>query len=515
MLKRRDVLKYGARGAAALLAGDALAQAPAGEPAPGPAPAFDPQTLSDNARAMAKRAFRAQSADLPDAFASLNFETYVGIRNKPSGIVWVADNIGYAIEPLHRGYAFSAPMQINVVENGQARRLAYDAANFDFGAVKPPADNKDMGFSGFRVLRTREGEAPAEVAIFQGASFFRAIAKGQTYGVAARGLTIRTADPRGEEFPVFRAVWIERPALADNLLVIHALLDSENLTGVYRFTLRADDAVIIDTEATLFTRAAVDNVGLAAMAGTYITGPLDRRRSDDLRPGVYDTGGLQMLNGRGEWLWRPISNRETLQISAFLDDNPKGFGFLQRDRDFARFLDDDVRWERRPSLWIEPLGDWGPGAVTLVEIPSDSEVNRNIVAYWRPRAGLPAGTEASFAYRQFWCWTPPSRPPGAIAIHARSGRPPGAAANSRRRRFMVEFQGDVFADPQRAGEIAVNLAASQGTVSPPKIFLSAERKSCRVVFDMEAAGEALAELRLHLEAQGKPVSETWLYRWTP
>lgn len=517
MLKRRDVLKMSARGAAVWLAagGDGLAQEAARESSREGAAPFDPQSLVEMARTLVKRPYRAPSADLPEAFANLSFEAYVGIRNKPAHIVWLNENAGYAIELLHRGFIFSAPMQIGVVESGQARRIAYDAAAFDFGATKPPAESKDIGFSGFRVLRTREGEAASEVAIFQGASFFRALAKGQNYGVAARGLSVRTADPKGEEFPVFRGVWIEQPTLGDNMLIIHALLDSESLAGVYRFTLRADDACIIDTEATIFMRAAVDNIGLATMAGTYVTGPLDRRRSDDVRPAVFDVAGLQMLNGRGEWLWRPISNRETLQISAFVDENPRGFGFLQRDRDFNRFLDDDVHWERRPSLWIVPLGDWGPGTLTLVEIPSDSEINRNIVAYWRPRAGLLAGAEASFAYRQFWCWSPPERPPSATALHARSGRQPGATAGARRRRFIVEFSGDVFGDAQRNQEIAANLAVSQGSVSMPRIFVSSERKNCRVLFDLEAGGEPSSELRLFLEAAGKPISETWLYRWTP
>ena len=493
----------------------AQAQTLQGEPAREPFVAFDSQTLVEAARTLAKRPYRPPAAELPEAFANLSFDAYVGIRTKPANVIWLGDNVGYAIEPLHRGQLFSAPMQLNIVEEGRAHRLAYDANNFDFGAVKPPAESKDIGFSGFRVLRTREGEPPAEVAIFQGASFFRAVAKGQNFGVAARGLTVRTADPKGEEFPIFRAVWIERPSLAENKIVIHALLDSESLSGVYRFTLRSDEACIIDTEATLFTRVAVDNVGLAAMAATNISSPLDRRRSDDVRPAVFDVAGLQMLNGKDEWLWRPISNRETLQISAFLDENPRGFGFLQRDRDFARFLDDDVRWERRPSLWIEPLGDWGPGAVALVEIPSDSEINRNIIAYWRPRAGLPAGTEASFAYRQFWCWTPPTRPPGAVAMQSRSGRPPGATVGSRRRRFLVEFIGDVFAETARNQDISANLAVSAGTIISARNFVNSERKSCRVLFDLDAGSEPLIELRLQLEAQGKPISENWLYRWTP
>ncbi len=149
-----------------------------------------------------------------------------------------------------------------------------------------------------------------------------------------------------------------------------------------------------------------------------------------------------MLTGKDEWLWRPVSNREDLQFSSFVDANPKGFGLLLRNRDVADYQDDDQHWERRPSLWIEPLGDWGEGAVQLVEIPSESENNENIVAYWRPKPPLVGGGQATFAYRQFWCWEPPSRPPMAIAMHSRAGR----VAGPKLRRFVVVFSGDVLAD---------------------------------------------------------------------
>jgi glucans biosynthesis protein len=179
-------------------------------------------------------------------------------------------------------------------------------------------------------VQPREGGGFADAAIFQGASFFRAIARGQTLGATARGLTIRTGDPRGEEFPAFKSVWIEKPTAAGNALVLYALLDSESVTGAYRFTLRPGEATIIDTEATLIPRVQIDHFGLGAMSAAYLFGPIDRRRTDDVRPAVCEVNGLQMLTGHDEWIWRPVSNRETLQVSAFVDDNPKGFGFLMR-----------------------------------------------------------------------------------------------------------------------------------------------------------------------------------------
>jgi len=323
-------------------------------------------------------------------------------------------------------------------------------------------------------------------------------------------LSIKTADPRGEEFPAFRAVWIERPTLAVGALVIHALIDSESVTGAYRFTLRPGDATIIDTECTLFARVAVDNLGLATMSAAHLSGLIDERRDDDLRPTVSEASGLQMLTGQGEWLWRPVANRNTLQISTFVDESPRGFGFLQRDRNFDHYQDDDQHYENRPSLWIEPIGDWSAGGFQLVEIPSDSEINQNIIGYWKPKQALAAGSETSFAYRQFWCWNPPEQPPLAIARQSRSGR----GSSQKRRRFIVEFSGDILSLPQNAEAMKPNLSASPGSIAALRTFTSADKKSCRILFEIDPGNESYSELRLVLEASGKPISETWLYRWT-
>ncbi len=204
----------------------------------------------------------------------------------------------------------------------------------------------------------------------------------------ARGLTLKAGDPKGEEFPQFRAFWIEQPSAQSDRLVIHALLDSESVCGAYRFTVRAGDVSIIDTEITLFPRAPVENYGIGGMTTTYLFGANDRRGVDDVRPSVFESSGLQIKNGNEEWIWRPLQNPDTLQISAFVDPSPRGFGLLQRERDYSAFLDDDQNFERRPSLWIEPIGEWGPGLVQLIEIPTDNEINDNVLCYWRPKQPL-------------------------------------------------------------------------------------------------------------------------------
>ncbi len=199
-------------------------------------------------------------------------------------------------------------------------------------------------------------------------------------------------------------------------------------------SLRAGDASLCDVEGTVFARAGIDHLGLGGMTTSYLFGPHDRRGADDARAGAYASGGLQIRTGFGEAIWRPVRNPETLQISSFLDENPKGFGLMQRARDYAAFEDDVQHWEWRPSLWLEPLGAWGPGAVTLLEIPSDSEFNENVLAYWRPKVALAAGAELPFSYRQHWCWQPPEPPALAQVSGTRSG-----AAPENRRRFLVDF----------------------------------------------------------------------------
>ena len=471
---------------------------------------FSPGMVVEAARNLARQPYKAVASDLAAPLADLTYEQYVGIRLKPEAMIWGKDNLGFAIEPLSRGFIFSAPVLINVVENNVVRALQLTAGAFDFGKIASPQPSTPVGLSGIRILQTNGGAATIEVAIIQGASFMRALAKGQNLGIVSRALSIRTADPKGEEFPFIREMWIERPSLATNALVVHALIDSESMTGGYRFTLRPGDVTIIDTECTLFARSAAENFGLGGMTAMFAFNALDRHNVDDVRDAVCEVSGLQMLNGKGEWIWRPVANRNTLEVSAFLDIKPGGFGLLQRERRFSQFQDDVQHWELRPSLWIEPISEWGEGSVQLVEIPTDSEVNDNIICFWRPKASLPAGGDASFAYRQFWCWSPPTRPTLAIVSDTRSGR----GSSGRRRRFVVEFTADQFADGKAVGDIKPACSTSAGTIQNLQTFSSEARKSYRVAFELDPGNDSLAEMRLVLESSGKPISETWLYRWT-
>ncbi|MGA0593832.1 glucan biosynthesis protein [Enterovirga sp. CN4-39] len=470
---------------------------------------FDPAGVVDIARALARRPFVAAPADLPEPFGNLNYEQYIDIKAQPSARIWEGEGRGFVAEPLPRGFVFTTPVTIFTVEDGLVRRVLFDRNRFDFGGLNVPANSGDLGFSGFRLISTALGGAPFEFALVQGATFFRALARGQLFGTVARALTLKPAETKGEEFPAFRAFWLERPNPGTNAVIVHGLLDSESVSGAVRMTFRPGEATIVDVETTLFPRVNLEHVGLGGLAATFMFGPNVRQATDDLRPAVYDAAALQMLNGKGEWLWRPLNNPTMLQISAFVDENPKGFGLIQRERDPMFFQDDAQQPERRPSVWIEPIGEWAQGAVQLIEIPSDSEVNDNILAYWRPRAPVQAGSEVFFAYRQFWCWAPPERPALAAVTSTRSGR----GAGGRRRRFLVEFTGENLSTVPP--DLKPVVATSSGAIQNLRFWSYPERRTVRVSFDLDPGGENACEMRLVLEAGTRPLSETWLYRWTP
>lgn len=525
---RRALLRGAAAGAlAGALFGTDAARAEAPPAMPGPGTPFTATTVPDLARALARQRYVAPDTDdLPDALKNLTREQYSAIRTAPGAAIWGDAGLDFTLEPLHRGSVYADRVTLSLVEDGTVRPVPYARDRFTAdGITLPDPGQHDPGFSGFR-LRARFAEAElTDFAVFQGVSFFRLIARGQGFGLTARALMLRPADSRGEDFSRWKAFFIERPGKDGAPLVLHALLDAESCTAAMRMTLKSGDASVVEVEGTLFTRTAIDHLGLGGAQTSYLFGPNGRRGADDARAAAHGSGGLQIRNGGGEAIWRPVHNPQTLQISSFVDDGPKGFGLMQRARDYASFQDDVQHWEWRPSLWIEPMGDvegdpskalWRAGAVTLLEIPSDSEVNENVIAYWRPKAVIPEKTEASFRYRQTWCWQLPEpasdQPALASITTSRSGR----GSTGGRRLFLVDFTGEIlFAGKDgTAPELRTALFASPGTITRQVLYSYPERRTVRVAFELDPGGQPASELRLALKSGERQVSETWLSRWT-
>lgn len=488
------------------------APAPASPPAAPAAPTapFSATTVLERARALAQQPFTKPAVELQPPLDKLSYDQYRDIRFKGEHAIWKGEKLEFELQLFPMGWLYDLPVDIFVVDQGAATQLVANDAFFTYGPlVGSVPEGAPNGFSGFRVHGPiNRAEYYDEYAVFQGASYFRAIGRGDTYGCSARGLAINTARPGGEEFPFFRAFWIEKPRPSSGSIVVWGLLDSASTTGAYRFVIQPGESTNMDVEATLIPRKAMPHLGIAPLTSMFLHGPASRARTPDFRPEVHDSEGLAIWNGRGELLWRPLANPKTLQASAFIDKNPKGFGLWQRGREFRDFQDLEARYERRPTIWVEPKGEWGEGFVELIEIPVADEIHDNIAAYWKPAKGLDAGREHQFGYRLYWSDDAPVSWSGARVVKTRIG----AAKNPQSLLFVVDFEGPAVKDLRDLPVANVNV--NPGTVANIVVQRNPAISGVRVAFEMNPDGTESVEMRLELKAGEQTISESWLYRWT-
>ena len=486
---------------------------PLGSPRP-----FDYAQLKGRARELAAAAYRAPRTRLPAELAALDWDQYQAIRFRNDHALWADDRLRFQVKLFHLGLFFKRPVHMFEVHGGQAQELAYDPAMFDYGksGLDGSALPADLGFAGFRVVVHTAPEQ--DMVAFLGASYFRAVGGSRQYGLSARGLAVDTALPRPEEFPDFTEFYLERPAATSSTLIVYALLDSPSIAGAYRFAITPGENTVMDIDAALYPRKAIERLGLAPLTSMYQTGENDRRLANDWRPEIHDSDGLSMFSGSGEWLWRPLSNPSALRFNAFADANPRGFGLMQRDRNFENSQDDGVFYDRRPSLWVEPRGAWGAGSVQLVEIPTADETFDNIVAFWNPAAPVQPGQEMLVAYRLTWGADPAPRPALAQCVATRTGL--GGVVGQKRKafswRFAVDFAGGDLALVDAKTEVEALVGVTRGKVELTSARPLASIRGWRAMFDVvpDASTEPIG-LRLFLRARGQPLSETWLYEWTP
>lgn len=484
----------------------ARAKAAAPQPRPGP---FDSSTVRELARNLARSPFEAPDARLPGPLAHLDFDAYRGIRYRKDHALWAGQGLRFTAEFLPRGFLFPELVQMFQVENGQSTDVPYSPDVFDYADPRLRVPDL-LGYSGVRIHTPLNREDYFdEVCVFQGASYFRAVARGQVYGLSARGLAIGTGSPKGEEFARFRAFWLEKPGVGADALVVHALLDSQSATGAFRFTIRPGQTTVFDTEATLYPRVDISESGIAPLTGMFDFDANNHNRFDDWRPAAHDSEGISLWTGRGEQIFRPLNNPTDLQFTVFSDDSPRGFGMMQRKRAFADYQDLALDYEKRPSLFIEPVGAWGSGAVDVIELPTINEVNDNMVAFWRPKDKLAAGGEYPFTYRMHWGWDCPL--PTVLARVAATRI--GAGADKNTREFVIDFVGDAFKDSGL--RVAPDLGASKGEIRKVVSEPNPEIGGWRIMFELAPGSEKLVDMHARLTGDKGPLSETWIYHWTP
>lgn len=477
---------------------------------PARAEPFTAATVLQAARDLAAQPYQPPDLTLPPAAEALTYEQYGGLRFRPERALWHGAGLPFQVSFFPRGFLYRPEVGVYEVQGGQAARVPAEPGLFS--ADDPAAAVADgLGFAGLRLHAgiNRPGVFD-EFCVFLGASYFRAVGRGLQYGLSARGLAVGTGRPEPELFPRFRTFWIERPQPGASSLVLHALLDGEDATGAFRFTVVPGDATVMEVDSTLFPRRDLADVGIAPLTSMYFFGGQDRARGDDWRPAVHDSDGLAVLTGAGERLWRPLDNPRAVARTALADAGPRGFGLLQRRRAFDDFGDLQVLYNRRPGAWVEPMGDWGPGAVDLVELPTDTEYADNIVAFWRPREPLPAGQAHRCAYRLHWGADP--APPATVARVTRTRT--GAGNRSGMRAFVLDLAGDALRALPPDAPTRLALASSAGRLQEGWSGPNPETGGWRISLEFDPDGAATADLRCALLAGDAPLSETWLHRWT-
>lgn len=455
-------------------------------PAPAVAQPFSFEDVAQRAQALAAEPYVPHAGEIPDGLKQLDYDDFRNIRFRKAQSLWHDQRL-FEVQFFHLGFLYQVPVRINVVGPDRVVRVPFRKEMFIYENVSVPENlSEDIGFAGFRIhypLHTPDYKD--EIAVFLGASYFRVLGREQRFGTSARGLAVDTALPSGEEFPEFREFWLVEPEPQATELTIYALLDGPSVTGAYEFRIQPGTETMVEVRSQIHVREAIGKLGIAPLTSMFFFGENALRWFDDYRPEVHDADGLLMLTGNREWIWRPLTNPKDLRVSAFQDQNPKGFGLMQRDRGFSEYLDFEAEYHHRPSMWVEPIGDWGQGAVELIEIPTEDETNDNIVSFWVPKRPAQQGDIFDFRYRLFAQLENAYRPPLGRTERTRIGSPAVAGSQEQfpenTRLFVVDFEGG----PQppvggTAGRSGDQQQRRAGVRRHPVAEQADERLACRV-----------------------------------
>lgn len=498
--------------------------------ADGTARKFDFSQLKQQAAALAKQPWSGAPGPLPETLANMTPQDYNAIQYDANHSLW--SNIPdrqLDVQFFHTGMGFKRRIRMFSVDpsSREAREVHFRPELFNYNDahvdVKQLDGKTDLGFAGFRAFKKPE-LARRDIVSFLGASYFRAVDDTYQYGLSARGVAIDTFSDH-EEFPDFTAFWFETPKPQDTSFVVYALLDGASITGAYKFTIDCQKTqVVMSIENQLYARKDIQQLGIAPMTSMFSCGTNDRQMCNTYHPQIHDSDRLAMWTGKGEWIARPLNNPQRLTFNSFSDENPRGFGLLQLDHDFNDYQDVIGWYDKRPSLWVEPQGKWGKGAIELMEIPTTGETLDNIVCFWQPEQAVKAGSELSFGYKLYWSSLPPVESSlarvGATRV-GMGGFPEGWAPGEHFpdvwcRRFAIDFVGgDLKAAAPKGIEPVITV--SSGTFKQVEILYVEPLNAYRILFDWYPNSDSTdpVNMRLFLRTKGETLSETWMYQYMP
>lgn len=493
----------------------AQTQPPGGEPKK----SFGYEDAVAQARMLGERPFDKEAGTIPQELRRLDYDSYREIRFRRDKAFWRDGESDFRLLPFHLGFLHDKPVQIHIIRRGTALPIPFTTGLFEYGKVPVPKQlSPSIGFAGFAITTNlNDPKIQDEVISFLGASYFRLIGRGHRYGLSARSLALDVGGDQPEEFPFLRSFWIEEPSRDSSRLIIYALLDSPSVAGAYRYVISPGRETNVEVTATIIPRTEIARLGIAPLTSMFLAGEGDRSQRTDFRPEIHDSDGLMMQAGTGEWIWRPLHNPKSLRISSFADQNPRGFGLMQRDRDFGNYQDLEAQYHARPGYWVVPDHDWGEGRVELVEIPTDNEAFDNIGAFWSPAKPLAPGQLHEFRYRITALSTTGHLHPYGQALHSFSGSDieDGHADGFGTKRFIVDFAGGDLAyylsDPARV-EIAASTTG--GSIAATILDVNRAAKGFRAIVDATLPEGQTAELRIFLRSRGRTLTETWTSTWS-
>ncbi len=479
---------------------------------------FSYKNIINLAESAAKKPYQ-EPKKLPDVLSKITYDQWRNIRFKPEDALWRKSRLPFEVQFFHPGWLYNRVVDINIIASGKVKPLSFSPDLFHYGMnVFQDKIPKGLGFAGFRLqypINTKKYFD--EVVVFLGASYFRAVGRHQNFGLSVRGAAIDTAMDSGEEFPFFKEFWLVRPEKKAKSMTVFALLDSPSLAGAYRFIITPGKMTLMETTATLFLRKEVKKLGIAPLNSMFFYGEnRNIRPVDDFRPEIHDSDGLQINTDTGEWIWRPLINPKRLLVTSFALNNPKGFGLFQRDRNFDHYQDLEANYQKRPSVWIVPGKGWGKGRVELVEIPTDSEKNDNIVSYWVPAISPKPGSAITFSYKIEWGGAGTADSPLGQVVATRT-----ATDEKEGKIYLIDFQGGKLDSLTKEAKVKADVSISEGKVIEQHLQNIGDTHGWRLVFKVKRdegtldrvtpGKERPLELRAFLRKGNEVVTETWSY----
>ena len=498
-----------------------------------------PEAANVNLDYVAKRAFdRAQQvfhsprANLPDVLKNLNYDQYREIRFRQDKALWAEDNLPFRVDFFHPGYIFQEPVRINEFTATYTQPIPFVADFFDYDGLNIKNQIPlNTGYAGFRIqYPLNKPNQWDDLAVFQGASYFRVLGTGQTYGQSARGLALDCGETdRSEEFPIFTDWWLGKPQKDARTLTLYAILDSVSCAGAYEFQIRPGETTVVDVNGVLYFRESsrilqanmsappIKTVGIAPLTSMFWFGKNSERKFDDYRSEVHDSDGLMIKFGNGQTIWNPLNNPINMQHQVFSAPNLRGFGLMQRERSFEAYQDLFTPFQSEPSVWVEPRGtNWNDGEVHLVELNGPWEGFDNTVAFWSPKTAPQPLQPYHFAYTLYWTReTDMKFSPDNKVIGTRIGL---AAQNSDARQMMIDFAGPKLSaiSPTNA-PTAVVWCSTNAQIVANQVVWNPFDHSWRAVLKMQPkpGNSNPVDLTCTLQRTNEVLTETWNYQWMP